>query len=343
MPFLASIPKDLRAALLVVAGFAAFVTWDQWHWWSVKDDYSFGFIVPLFVAYVVYDRWPRLVAVTSNAPQRVAAGWIRRLASIQAGGVLAGGLVLFSMGALYRAGSGVSQPGSLAMALGFSAIVLGLVYLSVPTPSDAGGEPVVARGFGGGLRALWSEPRMQAVLLFVFPAFVWIVSAPLVSAIERTLSLVLLEKVTTVVFFTFDMLGLPLERRGNVLAFPKGEVGVAEACSGIRSLTGSIFAGSFLAAVFLDRFWKKFGLVACAMVLAFMTNIARSLFLTAWAYTHGSESIEGAVHDVTGYAVLGVTTVGLLLLLPVFNFRFRIPEDVEALPDGDDRSGSVSR
>jgi exosortase len=102
---------------------------------------------------------------------------------------------------------------------------------------------------------------------------------------------------------------------------PKGEVGVAEACSGIRSLTGSIFAGSFLAAVFLDHLWKKIGLVASAMFLAFFTNILRSLFLTSWAYAYGSAAIEGSVHDITGYAVLGVTVLGLLALIPLFNFR----------------------
>ncbi|MGH8018958.1 MAG: exosortase/archaeosortase family protein [Opitutaceae bacterium] len=323
--FSSSIPKELQAALVVVAGFAAFLTWDQWHWWSVKEDYAFGYIVPLFVACVVYDRWPRMLKLLSNPPAVQAPRWLRRIGSVKAAAGLLLGLALFAMGALYRASSGVSQPGSLAMALGFAAVALCLIYLSVP-PEDATPGVPVTRGFSAGIRVSFLETRTQVALLFVFPAFVWIVSAPLVSAVEHNLSLFLLNKVTGIVFFIFDMLGLPLERRGNVLAFPKGEVGVAEACSGIRSLTGSIFAGSFLAAVFLDRWWKKIGLVTAAMLLAFITNILRSLFLTAWACTHGSAAIEGSVHDVTGYAVLGLTTVGLLLLIPVFNFRFKIPE-----------------
>jgi exosortase len=145
-------------------------------------------------------------------------------------------------------------------------------------------------------------------------------------------------KVTAVVFFAFDMLGLPLERHGNVLVLPRGEVGVAEACSGIRSLTGSIFAGSFLAAVFLDRFWKKIALVVAAMVLAFFTNIVRSLFLTGWAYAYGSEAIEGTVHDVTGYAVLGLTCLGLLALIPLFNFRFEADDAGTAVVEDEPRS-----
>ena len=36
---------------------AAFTTWDQWAIWSTKDDYTFGYLVPLFAGYVVWDRW----------------------------------------------------------------------------------------------------------------------------------------------------------------------------------------------------------------------------------------------------------------------------------------------
>ena len=74
-----------------------------------------------------------------------------------------------------------------------------------------------------------------------------------------------------------------------------------------------------MAAVFLDKLWKRVALVSAALVLAFATNLMRSLFLTAWAYRNGSDSIEGTVHDATGYAVLGLTCVGLMCLLPLFN------------------------
>jgi exosortase len=144
-------------------------------------------------------------------------------------------------------------------------------------------------------------------------------SAPLLSAVENAISLALLRKVVSVVFTVFSLLGYPLIQEGNVLVLPRGSVGVADACSGIRSLTGCLFAGSFLAAVCLDRFWKKILLVAAAMLLAFFTNLLRSLFLTGWAYAYGSEAIEGRLHDATGYAVMGLTVIGLLLLLPLFN------------------------
>jgi len=194
-------------------------------------------------------------------------------------------------------------------------LVLGLLLTNAPespSPKAAG---------------LLDDARVRLVAFFTFPVLIWFVSAPMVSVIETQLSLFLLHKVVTVVSFVFDMLGMPVEQEGNVLVLPTGRVGVAEACSGIRSLTGCLFAGSFLAATFLDKLWKKVTLVALSMLFAFVTNLARSLFLTAYAYNYGPEAIEGTVHDVAGYAVLGLTVVGLLCLLPLFNLKLATEAD----------------
>jgi exosortase len=182
-------------------------------------------------------------------------------------------------------------------------------------------SPEPASPAAGGLL---TDARIKLVAWFVFPVMVWLVSAPMVSVIETQLNLFLLRKVVTVVAFVFDTLGLPIEQQGNVLALPRGNVGVEDACSGIRSLTACLFAGSFLSAVFLESLWKKITLVAAAMCLAFLTNLARSLFLTSWAYRNGPEAIEGTVHDIAGYAVLGLTVGGLLCLLPLLNLKVSV-------------------
>lgn len=307
-----TLPGSFLAALALGAGFLGFVAWDQSYWWRTKEDYSFGWLVPVFVVFVVYDRWPRiaaaLAACAAGGSPRVS-GWRKGVLRLLAGGALSAGVLLFLLGALYRAGAGSSHPGTLAITLGVAGILLPLLFLNAP---DAAGSSV------GTFR---TDPRVRLTGLFIFPALVWIVSAPMVSAVESQLSLALLRRVVTVVAFAFDLIGVPIEQQGNVLALPNGNVGVEDACSGIRSLTGCLFAGSFLAAVFLDRGWKKIALVAAALLLAFATNLARSLFLTAWAYRHGPHAIDGAVHDVAGYAVLGLTVAGLLGLLPLLNLR----------------------
>lgn len=318
----ATVPGPFLAALLLSGGFLAFVGWDQSHWWRVKQDYSFGWLVPLFVLFVVHDRWaPILQALGACAAPGSprAAGWQLWLLRSAVAGSLLCGVAMFLLGSFYRAGAGTSQPGTLAITLGMAGIVLPLLLINAPdspAPAAAG---------------LLTDARVRLAGFFVFPVLVWLVSAPMVSAVETQLNLALLRKVVTVVAFVFDTLGLPIEQQGNVLALPPingrpNNVGVEDACSGIRSLTACLFAGSFLAAVFVDRLWKKIALVAAAMLLAFLTNLGRSLFLTAWAYAYGHEAIEGRVHDIAGYAVLGLTVAGLLCLLPLLNLRFETSE-----------------
>lgn len=323
------------AALLMAAGFMGFIAWDQSHWWRLKEDYGFGWLVPLFVIFVVYDRWPRIKAAVDacRAPGSLRAAGAGRALLITLT-ILAAifGALLFLIGAFYRAGAGPSYPGTLAITLGTGSMLFALLFINAP---DA--KPVAPS-------RMLDDARVKLVALFVFPILVWLVSAPMVSVVENNLSLFLLGRVTAVVFFVFDILGLTIEQQGNVLVLPKGQVGVAEACSGIRSLTGCLFAGSFLSAVFLHKLWKKIALVACAMLFAFFTNLLRGIFLTAWAYNFGPEAIEGTVHDAAGYAVLGLTVVGLLCLLPIFNLKISFSDaPPPSSTDDGPKSGSDDR
>lgn len=324
MPDYTRPPPAFLGALLLGGAFLLFVTWDQSHWWRAKEDYTFGWLVPLFTAYVVFDRWPAIqralqACAAPGSPR--AAGPARWLLGLAGGGLLLGGALMFLLGAFYRAGAGASQPGTLAITMGTVAIVFALLWLNAPE------SPAPVRA------GLLADARVRLVALFLFPGLIWFVSAPMVSVVENQLSLFLLRKVVTVVSFVFDVLGMPVEQEGNVLLLPTGRVGVADACSGIRSLTACLFAGSFLSAVFLNVLWKKIALVCASLLLAFVTNLMRSLFLTGWAYYHGPDAIEGTVHDVAGYAVLGLTLVGLLILLPLFNLRLGVPDESAALTE----------
>lgn len=311
------LPVEWQWTGFICLGLLLFLCWDQVYWWQMKPDYFFGFLTPIFVGYILFERWPLiqkyLLGNRSEAEEedRRCRFWGRFEPLIAFGGYLLWGLgvVFLLLGAVLRAVSGPQQPASLALATGFALFVLGILYTN--SKNDAFGE------------RLSVHQRLQLTGLFLFPALIWIISAPLLSLIQAKVSLFLLDRVTSVVFFVFDVLGLIIEREGNVLVLPTGRVGVAEACSGIRSLMACLFTGAFLGAVYLNRLWKKSLLVIMAMGFAFIGNLGRSLFLTFWAYHYGSESISGFVHDITGYGVLAVTAVALMCFIFIFNFQQR--------------------
>ena len=306
----APIPAPFMWGLFLAAGFMAFTAWDQSYWWRMKEDYSFGWLVPLFIAYLIYDRWPKVVAQARLANCGTAHpidgnGWSARLVPLVASLSLIVGGLLFLLGAFLRTMAGTTHLNTLTITLGMAGTVLATIYFLAPTKAALPGSRVA--------------DRRRMVGLFLFPTVVWLLSAPMLTVIANNLNLFLMHQITSTVFFVFDRLGLPLEQRGNVLVLPTGSVGAAEACSGIRSLTGCLFAGSFLAAVFLQSRWKQAALVIASLLFAFLANLLRSIFLTSWAYGYGASSIEGAIHDISGYAVLGLTVVALLCLLPILD------------------------
>ena len=311
-PQIASLPVTFRCGLFLAVGFMAFTAWDQSYWWRLREDYRYGWLVPLFIAYLIYDRWPQVVAQARPAEGAVAdtiggKPWSARLAPLAAALSLVGGGTLFLAGAFYKTAAGTTHLSTFAITLGMAGTVLAAIYFLAPTSADSLQQRV--------------NDRRRMVRLFLFPTLIWLLSAPLLSSIENNLNLFLMRQVTSSVFFVFDRLGLPLEQQGNVLVLPTGSVGVEEACSGIRSLTGCLFAGSFLAAVFLRSRWKQAALILASLLFAFLANLLRSIFLTSWAYHFGARAIEGTIHDLTGYGVLGLTVAALLCLLPVLDRR----------------------
>ena len=327
-----NLPNQTRTISLLILGFAIFVIWDQFFWWQTNDEYSFGYLVPLFAAYVLYERWPQIqsylfrgVPLGEAAPSAPRERKILTTLWWVALSALFVGIALFFIGGFLRAVTGPQNPASLAISVGFAGIFLSTVFIFSKERAD--GEPMDLKC------------RLGLAFLFLFPALIWLLSAPLVSVIQKVILVFLQSQVTGAVFTIFDLVGATLEREGSILIL-NGEdrVGVEEACSGIRSLTACLFAGSFLAAVFLDKLWKKLFLIGAAMGLAFLTNMCRAIFLTYWAYNHGSGAIDshwvlpligdiGTVHDVTGFLILGVTCAGLMCLLPIINYSPKIPEE----------------
>jgi exosortase len=144
----------------------------------------------------------------------------------------------------------------------------------------------------------------------------WLLSAPIPPGTYTHITLSLQLMVSQNVLSALHLLGIPASRHGNIIELASTSVGVAEACSGVRSLISCIFAGFFFSATLVTKPWARLIIILLAAPLAVLMNFIRSLILTLMA--NRGVDISGTWHDLTGFAVLGVTAVilgGSALLL----------------------------
>ena len=321
-----------RGLGLLLIGMAAFATWDQWAIWSTKDDYTFGYLVPFFSAYVLWDRWEELRALLTGERSDVANPTPKGLISL-AQLVAFASLALFGFGAAARAIFGTGIGPTLAISFGLTGAALSFAFVSVRGPQDT---------------AATSPTRWRAVGLLLFPAGVWLISGPFLYLVDNQIKGELLTNVTEFVSGVLRASGHAIRVNGNTIVFPNGDaVGVAEACSGIRSLSACVFAGAFLGAVFLDggfpgALLRRMAIIGLAGCTAILLNIGRNTFLTFHALHHGSKSLDrdlagiehgqagfsslGTVHDLAGNVAMIAALILLLAFIPLLN-RFGRPHD----------------
>lgn len=162
---------------------------------------------------------------------------------------------------------------------------------------------------------LLADERLRLVPLngiVALALLMWLLTAPIPDGTYARLTLGLQGWITGGVMIVLDILGVPARQHGNIIELARTAVGVEEACSGIRSLVSCTYVGLLFAAWLVRRPLRRAGLILAAPVLALVMNFIRSLTLTLLA--NAGTDIGGAWHDITGYAILGVTAVLLGVL-----------------------------
>lgn len=324
------------AALAVLM--CAIVIWDQQYCWASKDDYIFGYLTPFLCAFTLKERFHILKEIFTGTPSDesssknaefsppafLRAGTRAPLALeilFAAGTILS--LVLFAIGAIGSVIYGAAAITTHENTFGFIGAAFGFAWFA--SAKNFAGEPLDLRS------------RVSVLMLLVFPIAIWFVSGPFTFLVDSQIKALLLDKVTGTVVFLLNIFDFSLVQEGNVIVLPGGDtVGVADACSGIRSMTACVFAGSFLATIFLHSVVKKLVFIGVSVAFALVLNVLRTSFLTLWSLWHGSKSLEydffgnatdslnftlGTVHDVAGWTAMIITFVMLLALVPVFNLK----------------------
>jgi exosortase len=149
--------------------------------------------------------------------------------------------------------------------------------------------------------------------IFMFPvAFIGVAvpwpytwSEPLIQALTRFNTWLAVELLA--------LTGIPALPHGNVIELATGQVGVNEACSGIRSLQGTLMLALFFGEMYDLPWRRRLGVLGAGFALALTGNLARTFLLTWVAAREGEAAIQNW-HDPAGATVLALTCAGVWLL-----------------------------
>lgn len=151
----------------------------------------------------------------------------------------------------------------------------------------------------------------NALRRYAFPLVFLVFMIPLPTALYSMVATPLQLLVSHVASAVLNSIGIPVLREGNTMTLP-GDVRlfVAEACSGMRQLTGFLALTTAVAFLTQRPWWYRAIVVASSIPIALVANLAR-VTLTGWIMYHDPRYAVGTFHTVEGLLMMGV---GLALL-----------------------------
>jgi exosortase len=154
----------------------------------------------------------------------------------------------------------------------------------------------------------WGYGRLRRL---AFPILLLATMVPLPTIVFNQLAAPLQLLASRVATETAQLLGVAVYREGNIIHLAETTLGVAEACSGLRSISSLVIGALLLGYLDLDRVWARVVLFALAIPAAILTNVIR-VAGTALLSDRNPELGTGFYHTFSGWLVF---LVGLGILL----------------------------
>lgn len=252
--------------------------------WRFNEQYSYGWFVPFFCAYLFWLRW-------EDRPKR-SRKWKGESRKSRGGETIAFILILVSALILlplrvFEIASADWRPLGWVHAFAVVTITLAIIYL-----------------IGG-----WSWVRH-----FSFPVLFFLTAVPWVTAIEAPIIEGLMRGIASIAAETLALFGVPASAQGNLVRLPSGVVGVNEACSGVRSLQTSIMIGLLFGELKRLSARHRILLIAAGLTIALLANFIRVMFLVSMASSAHDISVVDKWHNVAGYGILVLVFLGTMWL-----------------------------
>ena len=274
------VEKALHFSLSIVAtGAFLAAVWAAtvWHLaaeWTINTQYQFGWVVPFLALYLIWLSAARCPVASGPFPLVVS-----QVATICAAIVVGIALLLHEANPEWRLLGWILS----GTAIAFTFVLIGSV---------------------GGWR--W-------VRHFAFPILFFLTAVPLPRAQENAAMMMLMRKNASIVAEALRWFGHDAVAKGNLVKLPAGEIGVNEACSGVRSLQGAVMMSLFVGELFRLTGLCRILLIIAGMAWALVANGCRTTWLGLLAANEGIASVE-RWHDLVGYAVQIAGFVALLAL-----------------------------
>jgi exosortase len=269
--------------------------------WSLNEQYSYGWFVPFFAAFLFWLRWEDRPRKVEGGIAKVETKRIRSPLLLSSFAVLI--LFLLLPIRLFEVGNPDWRPLGWAHAFIVVTLTLLLVHRT------------------GGVA--WLKH-------FAFPILFTLVAVPWISGIEQPLIEGLMRGVAAVAAETLNVFGIPAQLEGNLIRVSNGLVGVNEACSGVRSLQTSIMIGLLFGELKRLGFGRRIALVAGAIGIALVANCLRALLLVWIAASQSLEAVH-KWHDIAGYSIVAVVFFGTMAIAALLGRKHPTYEDETAM------------
>jgi exosortase len=214
------------------------------------------------------------------------------------------GLLLAPLSLWFALKSGVRDDAKPQRALGIAILIAAVLFRYA---ADLAAELFVMRGSMimalAGL-VVWYAGFKQ-LLHWWLPFTLVSLSIPIPEVILNTVALPLQFTASKIGAALLKWRQIPVMMNGNVIRIPGQELFVAEACSGLRSLTALLSLGVLLGAMFLEKWPTRVLLVLIAIPIAILVNGVR-VFLTGFLVLFVSPKAgEGFMHTSEGMVMFG--------------------------------------
>jgi exosortase len=249
------------AALLAVWGMFLYVAH---FYWGNQSYYNFGWFVPVLVGYllVVRFREGKFQPGPPAGPGRMAVFWV----------LLVGTAVLVFFARLF------SEPD---------------IFWRVPLWANG----LVLLAFSYACLGLFGG--RAALRTFAFPFFFLLMALPWPYDVETWIIQSLTQWVADLTVFVINLIGYPAVAMGNTIRIGDAQVGVDEACSGIRSLQALVMIALFFGEFFAFGWLRRGLMLLGALFLSMAFNGTRAIILTL-VTINGTEEKFNFWHDFLG-------------------------------------------